>query len=206
MWRPDLQQEAERGLYGCKKLKLPPVLNKLTTMTWRHMGEWRYNSIILDLCIRQRWAFSFMYLLLYSWGKSPGCPLDRRLGGPQSWSECCAEEKILPCQELNLGCPSHHYTDWDISTPMWEYLSNVWNIWNCLNNNYAIFELTIGTYGGTPMAGCYGHTQVIVIHHENVTISCTTWKLFVLVIYDVYKTSWTFACHYWQMGYMGVPC
>jgi hypothetical protein len=34
-----------------------------------------------------------MLQLLYSQGKSPQCLLDRRLGGPQSWSGCSGEEK-----------------------------------------------------------------------------------------------------------------
>jgi hypothetical protein len=33
--------------------------------------------------------------LLYPQGKSPQCPLDRRLGGPQSWSGWCRKEKNL---------------------------------------------------------------------------------------------------------------
>jgi len=30
------------------------------------------------------------------WGKSPWYPLDRRLGGPQRWSEHSGEEKNIP--------------------------------------------------------------------------------------------------------------
>jgi hypothetical protein len=33
--------------------------------------------------------------LLYSQGKSPWYPLDRRLGGTQSWSRCGGEETLL---------------------------------------------------------------------------------------------------------------
>jgi len=36
---------------------------------------------------------SFMPQLLYFEGKIPQYPLDRRLGGPQSWSEHSGEEK-----------------------------------------------------------------------------------------------------------------
>jgi hypothetical protein len=36
-----------------------------------------------------------MHPLLYPQGKSPWYPLDRRPGGPQSWSGCGGEEKNL---------------------------------------------------------------------------------------------------------------
>jgi hypothetical protein len=40
-----------------------------------------------------RWVVSFTPLPLYSWGRSPWYPLDRRLGGPQNQSGRCGEEK-----------------------------------------------------------------------------------------------------------------
>jgi len=33
---------------------------------------------------------------LYSWGNSPQCLLDRRLGGPQNWFGYGGEEKNFP--------------------------------------------------------------------------------------------------------------
>jgi hypothetical protein len=33
--------------------------------------------------------------MLIPWGKSPQYPLDRRLGGPESWSGCCGVEKTF---------------------------------------------------------------------------------------------------------------
>jgi hypothetical protein len=48
---------------------------------------------ILDLGTRWRRVVSFTTQPLYSQGKSPWYPLDRRLGGPQSRSGCCGEEK-----------------------------------------------------------------------------------------------------------------
>jgi hypothetical protein len=36
---------------------------------------------------------SFMLILLYLQGKIPWYLLDRRLGGPQSWSGCSGKEK-----------------------------------------------------------------------------------------------------------------
>jgi hypothetical protein len=41
---------------------------------------------ILDRDTVWRWVVSFMPQPLYRQGKSPWDPLDRRLGGPQSWS------------------------------------------------------------------------------------------------------------------------
>jgi hypothetical protein len=38
---------------------------------------------------------SFKPRPLYPRGKRPWYPLDRKLGGPQSWSGQCGEEKIL---------------------------------------------------------------------------------------------------------------
>jgi hypothetical protein len=48
---------------------------------------------ILHLGTRWRWVVSFTPLPLYPQGKSPWCPLDRRLGGPQSRSGHGREEK-----------------------------------------------------------------------------------------------------------------
>jgi hypothetical protein len=54
------------------------------------MGEWRYRSIILDLGTRWKWVVSFMPRPL-----NPRYPLDRVLGGHQSWSGRWGEEKNL---------------------------------------------------------------------------------------------------------------
>jgi hypothetical protein len=54
---------------------------------------------IPDLGTRWRRVVSFTPLPLYSKGKSPWCPFDRRLGGPQSRSGRVGEEKnsqLLP--------------------------------------------------------------------------------------------------------------
>jgi hypothetical protein len=48
---------------------------------------------ILDLGTRWMHVFSFTPRPLYLQGKNPWYPLDRRLGGPQSWSERGGEEK-----------------------------------------------------------------------------------------------------------------
>jgi hypothetical protein len=62
-------------------------------MWWRHVVSGGIVPCILDLGSRGRWVVSFMLQLLYTWGKSPQYPLDRRLGGPQSLSWYGGEEK-----------------------------------------------------------------------------------------------------------------
>jgi hypothetical protein len=45
--------------------KVVSLLNYLSTMPWKHMGEWRYSSTFLDLDTRWRWVVSFRPLPLY---------------------------------------------------------------------------------------------------------------------------------------------
>jgi hypothetical protein len=80
------------------------------------MGEWRYTSTILDLGTRWRLVVSFKPRpLLYPRGKSPLYPLDRRLGGPQSRSGRCEDEKNLAV--LGIEPWPSSYTDWATPTP-----------------------------------------------------------------------------------------
>jgi hypothetical protein len=51
------------------------------------------STRILHLVTRKRWVVSFTPRPLYPQGKSPRYPLARRLGGPQSRSGRCDEEK-----------------------------------------------------------------------------------------------------------------
>jgi hypothetical protein len=77
----------------CVKLSLC-----LTNWALRHDGEWGSRCIdphFLDLDTRWRWEVSFMPWPLYPRGKSPCYPLDRKLGGPQSWPGRHGEEKII---------------------------------------------------------------------------------------------------------------
>jgi hypothetical protein len=88
------------------KCKIVLVLNQLSTMPWRHMGEWRYSSTTVDLGASCRWVFSFAPRPLYPWGKSRWCPLDRRLDGPQNRSGYRREDKIFClCREPKTGRP-----------------------------------------------------------------------------------------------------
>jgi hypothetical protein len=77
------------------KGKAVSVLNWLSTLPWRCMGEWRYSSIILELDTSWKWVVSFTTLPLYPRGKNPRYLLERRLGGPQSGSGRRGEQKIL---------------------------------------------------------------------------------------------------------------
>jgi hypothetical protein len=83
-----------------KKAKVVPVLNWLSTMPWKHMGEWRYSSSIPDLGARQRWVVNFTPRPFCLRGNSPRYPLDKTLGGPQSLSGRCGEEKNLVLAEI----------------------------------------------------------------------------------------------------------
>jgi len=51
---------------------------------------------ILNLGIKWKWVVSFMHRPLYPRVKSPRCPLDRRLVGPQSRSGRGGEKKKNP--------------------------------------------------------------------------------------------------------------
>jgi hypothetical protein len=59
------------------------------------MGGERIEPHFLNLGTSRRKVVSFTPRPLYPWGKSPRYPLDRRLGGLQSRSGRCGEQKIL---------------------------------------------------------------------------------------------------------------
>jgi hypothetical protein len=86
----------------------------ISTMSWRHMGECRYSSTILDFGTKWTWAVSFMLWPFYPWGNSYGCPLIRRRGWPQIWSGRWGLEKN-PLPLLGIEHTAHHYTEWVIS-------------------------------------------------------------------------------------------
>jgi hypothetical protein len=87
-------------------------------MPWKRMGERRYSSTILDFGTRWRWVVSFTPLPLYTRGKSLRYPLDGRLGGPQSQSGRCREEKnlfpLLGIEPPAVHPVSRRYTEWAI--------------------------------------------------------------------------------------------
>jgi hypothetical protein len=82
--------------------KVIPMLNRLSTMPWRRMGEWRYSSAILDVGIRWRWASRPGFVTPRR--TSPRYPLDRRLG-----LDAMEKRKIsCPCRESNPSRPARN--------------------------------------------------------------------------------------------------
>jgi hypothetical protein len=83
---------------GLIKSKFVPVLNKLSSMSCRHMEELRYSLTILDIDTRWRWLVSCTPLKLYPRAERPQYTLYRRRRGPQSRFGHCQEiRKWLNC-------------------------------------------------------------------------------------------------------------
>jgi hypothetical protein len=68
------------------KGKFVPVLLTEHHAIKAYWGNGGISPRILDLGTRWRWVVSFTQRPLYTQGKSPWYPLDRRMGGPQSRS------------------------------------------------------------------------------------------------------------------------
>jgi hypothetical protein len=81
------------------------------------MGEWRYNSTILDLGTRWKWMASFTFLPFYRRRRRSRYPLNRRLGGPQSRFEALKKTKILHCRESNPRHPARSPLLYRLSYP-----------------------------------------------------------------------------------------
>jgi hypothetical protein len=85
----------------------------------------------LDVGTSWRSVVSFTPRPIYPRGKSPRYPLDRRLGGPQSWSGRC-EEKILdltgtrpPTSAVTQPVASR-YTEYAIPAPLKMSADNIY--------------------------------------------------------------------------------
>jgi hypothetical protein len=64
--------------------------------------SWRIDPRFLDLGTSWRWVVSFTARPIYSWGKSPRYPLNRRMSNPQRRCGRCEELKILdPTRDSN---------------------------------------------------------------------------------------------------------
>lgn len=122
------------------------MLNKLSTIPWRHVGQWRYSSTILKCNTKWRWLVSFISLLLYPQGNRPWYPLDWKLKGLQSQLGCCGEEKmslaLVGIEPCFLDCAAHrlvagHHTDWAVPDPL---ISSPYLGLNIIQN-YLISEL-----------------------------------------------------------------
>jgi hypothetical protein len=74
-------------------------------MPWRRMGEWMYRPTFSWLGTSWKWVISFTPRPLYTQGRSPRYPLDRRLGGPQSQSGQYGDVKILASTRTRTPTP-----------------------------------------------------------------------------------------------------
>jgi hypothetical protein len=63
-------------------------------MPWRHMGDWKYITI-LDLGTRCRWVVSLTFRPLYCRWNRPRYTMDRRLVGPECRYGRYGEDKSL---------------------------------------------------------------------------------------------------------------
>jgi hypothetical protein len=82
-------------------------------MPWRHMGEWKYSSSILDCGTIWRCVISFMSGRLYRQAQSLRYPMDRTLGWAPEW----IRKNLLPLLGIK-PCPSCHHIDWTIPAPI----------------------------------------------------------------------------------------
>jgi hypothetical protein len=82
-------------------------INVLNATPWRHIGERRFSSTLLDLGTRWRWVVRITPCRFIHGERAPRHPLDGRLSGPQSQSGRYGEQKSCSCGESNPGLPAH---------------------------------------------------------------------------------------------------
>jgi hypothetical protein len=87
------------------KVKLCPLLTYWALCHGDIWGSGCVDPHILDLGTSGRWEISFTPRLLYSWGRSPRYPLDRRLRGPQSLSGRREEENSFAPTKTRTPTP-----------------------------------------------------------------------------------------------------
>jgi hypothetical protein len=103
------------------------VFTWLSTMPWRHKGEWRYMSTILDLGTRWRWVSDLDALPL---GNEPPVPTGQEARwAPELVWMLWRRKKSWSCRETNSGRPAR-------STELWT-MNN-----SCQGNRY------VGRYSG----------------------------------------------------------
>jgi hypothetical protein len=108
---------------GEVKVKLSLCLSKHHAMK-TNSGSEGIAPRILDLGTIWRWVVSFTPQPLYPQGKSPRCPLDRRLGGPQSRSRRGDEEKNsqaapvcnLSTDHMDVPDEAGYLSVWEVSS------------------------------------------------------------------------------------------
>jgi hypothetical protein len=109
--------------------------------------EWRYKSTVLDLGTRWGWVVRLTPRPLYSQGTPPPYPLDRRLGGPQSQSRHCVQEKSYPRHPFR----SPLLTDVVISPVLWIGEIFAFVVWHCAES--VAIDVSIN------VCGCQNHEQ-----------------------------------------------
>jgi hypothetical protein len=120
---------------GKLKVKLSLCLTKYHAMkTYWGSGSRAQRS--LDLGTRWRWVVSFTPRPLYSQGKRPQCPLDRRLGGPQSRSGHSVEEKNSQPLAGIRTTPFHFFVLAGYSL-IWK--SRTW-AWDCIGRKTSVLN------------------------------------------------------------------
>jgi hypothetical protein len=67
------------------------------------MEQWRFSSSILDFSTRTRWIISFTPWPLYHQGNRLQYPFEMKLGGPQSRSGRCGENKNVVLSGIEPG-------------------------------------------------------------------------------------------------------
>jgi hypothetical protein len=78
---------------------------------FHYLFPFHYSSTILDFGTRWTWVVIFTLKPLYSRGKRPCYPLDRKLGGPQSRSGRCGIKKrsLVPAENRTPACSRSQY-------------------------------------------------------------------------------------------------
>jgi hypothetical protein len=101
-------------------------------MSWRRMGEWKYNSIISFLSTRWRWLVSFTPLPRYPRrNRSPA-----HCWAPVAVWKLRRREKPYTCRNVNPGCPNRSSSLYRLSYPGSIILKYV-------NKNTLLFECII---------------------------------------------------------------
>jgi hypothetical protein len=102
--------------------KFVPVLNWLSTMPWRRMGECIYIDLcFLDIGNRWRWVVSFTSRPLYHRGNRPRYPFDMRLDDPRTSLEAVEKRKIFLLDGIRTPVVqpvARRYIDWASPTPL----------------------------------------------------------------------------------------
>jgi hypothetical protein len=109
------QAKEIEGVKIWKKGRVFSVLNYLSIMPWRRMGESRYSSTILDLGISWEWSAS--HPCDFTPAKKPPVPYGEEAGWATEpvWTAWRREKSLAPVGNRTLIPSSlYRYTDWAI--------------------------------------------------------------------------------------------